>query len=300
MKRITSEFGIEEVRQNIRDWRICSCDDIKTLFEQWVSKEGEILDPRDEVSSSVGALNNSDQYSRLTGIDFGKVDDEFKAKVNEIELNQDTKSTTGLTLELAVHEGVFTVFFKTTIGNEELFWGNSMGNISCLYSVAPLPKRNVIKRYGVSTDLRNQFVANWVSLPFFMVSDLFYSMSITAGDKPKPYSRNRAWVRAMRYNISGNNLTALNDLLKSGSDTQGIRLRFGANLSDIMLGEDVFTMIVEVDDEHSATSGRYVTNHTQNTAEPLDVESTSYLEFINACPPICCKPGEPDDPCQQQ
>lgn len=286
MRQVDGTSEKLRVQNGIKEWCICRTIDIKNLFEQWVLADGEIVnEPSVESLAAKGAMGHENQYCRLTGIDFGLVPEDFRKEVHSIANNEGGR----VTMELAIEEGVFMVYFKTTSPSKGkdvgTYWIPSLepGEKTHLYGVAPVPHRSVTPRLGVSTDLRNQFIANWVTLPFFLVGDLFYSMLDGQQVEPRQFNRNRAWARAMRYNISGDNLTAFHELLKGDSGNKGIRLRFGANLSDVMLGEDLFTILIEVDDNYANTRGRFILNNALTEA----LEETTYLEYVGGCPPLC-------------
>ncbi len=276
-------------------WKSMPDNQINALFEQIFTNE-ELASHRHT------SLGIPQQFNRLRGYDFGEVVDPsgaekgFRDYVKTIAENKDEDIKMSLSMALAVRRdplGVepdcFRLYFKTFDGNDINFWqkSESSDDHGMDYSTVAHPQRDSAMRYGISTELRNQLCYNWGVMPFSVVSDMFYALTSPKNPiyqnekddktlKEEQIKLSKGWVRAHEYQIRGNNLQAFNSLLQEGNNnTTRIRTKFGINLSDVLLGSDIFTIIIEVE------------NGTRSNPDLIEVDNTTYLEFVHACPPFC-------------
>ena len=277
-------------QQQVTAWKATPSTQLASLFEHWVNDNGERVDPMTE--SSVNPSGYTDQYSRLTGFDFGLISAEFRSTVKDIV---DTKainplSDAALTIEMGVSENSFTAFFKTTLNGVERFWSHDNN----LYSILQAGSRSLQPRYGISTELRNELFYNWSILPTYQIPGMFNAkVEIPIEDeerKRRDLLRLNTLVRAHKYLVQDDNLNALNNILQAESENPelGIRLTFGANLSDALVSEDIFTFILELDGHYTSNEPHYT--HVISGIDDMNFDMTTYLEYVAACPPICPPP----------
>lgn len=252
------------------EWKKTPDSEINCLFEQFLtgSEFGR------HARTSLGYNN---QFNRLLGFDFGEVEETFKGTVVKIANGTGNES---LSMALAVRtEKVgeeelkyFNIYFKTFDGDTVKFWkpGQSKEDHGMDYNPIPHELGVSDKKHGISTELRNQLCYNWGAIPFSLVSDMFYAQASPKNpESPIPnglFHLSKGWVRAHEYQITKNNLNAFKVLMHESPKVE-IKTKFGINLSDALLGTDIFTIVIEI--------------------KNVNTNETSYLEFVHACPPFC-------------
>jgi len=276
--------------EQIRKWSATPSTQIAALFEHWVNDEGVRVDPMTQDSVNPSGYRN--QYSRLTGFDFGLISADFRNTIKDIVETKaiNPLSDASLTIEMGVENDAFTAFFKTKLNGVEQFWSHDHN----LYSILQAGSRNLEKRYGISTELRNELFYNWSILPTYQIPGMFNAkveIPIEDGEKKRrELLRLNTLVRAHKYLVEEDNLNALNSVLQaeSGNPELGLRVTFGANLSDALVAEDIFTFILEVDGFYTTNEPHYT--HVMSGTNKMNFDRTTYLEYVAACPPICPPP----------
>lgn len=286
----------KKAKAEINKWKNRHDNEINILFEQQLTS-AEV----ERVGAS--GLGFKQQVSRLRGLDFGSVNHEFRTEIEKIKLgsNSNSNKPDGVSMELAIENvnrsgkeiKMFTIYFKTVVDGDEKYWKQNLDQEFTdfrNYDVMAKDPRPSKKRFGISIELRNQLSYNWGALPFSLLGDLFYALtlpsSLNSKQKLEEYASDqiskgiplptieknlllsRGWVRAHSYQITGNNLAAFKALISEGGDDAILRTTFGANLTDAYIGTDVFTVIIEIDPDGSQ-------------------KDSDYLEFVHACPPFC-------------
>ncbi|GAB5522466.1 MAG: hypothetical protein Roseis2KO_03380 [Roseivirga sp.] len=263
MTHLTGEKETEAQR-NIANWKKLPPSGMADAFLQFDSQ---------------GFMGYADQFKRIASIDFGSVNDGFAAFVKGFDPtapNYSLYPNRSLSMVLAVEDAFinvqvgantyeilnsdskFQVYFETrstnTTGAVDVnYYGASEVN-NRLYAVMPDPIRPTNPRYGVSTELRNQFSFNWQMIPASFIGTLLGSQqadkevrrNVIAGAISSHFPQAKALLRVHKYMIRGKNLETLIRLLKEDSNKKHIRLSLGVNSSEALIGSDLFTLIVEV------------------------------------------------------
>lgn len=242
MRKITEETEVSIVKENIISWQKFQFSQITDLFHQYFPKGN---------AANTGYGN---QFSRLLGIDFGQIHNDFKFFIKE--LNTENIGSKSVAMVNAVKAGSkFTLYFETKDETGVTYYESSIESSPQVYNVLPDVSRSLNKRYGVSSELRNQFVYNWALSPASILGDLFYTRAIPksisddflAETVNTAFPRNESLVRAEKYHIRGENLRVLKALIEESEiNHKNIGIRFGVNPSDFLVGTDMFTMIVEL------------------------------------------------------
>ncbi len=270
MTYLTGQLEIQ-AKANIEAWKKYPPSRISDVFLQ-------INPPNGSDQENQSGLGYSDQFSRIVGVDFGQVHPDFMKFVQNFEPGDSEK---GLSMVLAIEHPYLSVFLDSDLerGSSEIpnpqskfqlylqtiepgietekeckYYGTEPGD-NRSYDILPDPIRPTNQRFGISTELRNQFVFNWQAMPASLLGDLFSSSTnakkitnnVLAEAIAVAFPRETALVRIHKYIISGKNLETLKKLLSfdNGSE-QCIRISLGTNTSDLLINEDPFTLIVEV------------------------------------------------------
>ncbi len=305
----------EDARHQMLNWSKCRSEEFFQYFERFSSENNE------------NGFN--DQFERLCHIDYGEVPEEFLKFIQGMGSSDVLQLCLGLLIDVEKGSKAFNIFFETRRKDESTYWGFKDPVKACGFSLTASDSESFLPRYGISPELKNQLTVNWRACPTNLFPQLFYSQGINerrvidivrnnkntisrlenlltelVQDNNKKIDRevasildasllglasnpvNRVLVRARSYPIVGYNLNALKVLLNSKSM---IKVHLGMNMSDFYRNDDLFTLIIELNK----------TNDFMGTKSSKEEEGVStFLDFVQACPPICCKPGEPDDPCQ--
>jgi hypothetical protein len=230
------------------------------------------VDPHD--NSGQGFQGNSGfpkQLSRLVGVDFGVIPQDLTDFIKAaVDSEGDGDHRLSMVLGIGSNQ-VFQVYFeartKKVDDNDHCdYYGvqaTSINNGMRVYDVTPDPVRPIKERMGVSTDLRNDFVFSWLNIPVSLIPDLFLSKTVPALSSDSliskivagTFPRYSALVRPHRYMIDGNNLKALNKLFQKPKSNYALNLRLGVNTSDLFVGKDLFTLILEVKEQLKPLDG---------------------------------------------
>ncbi len=292
MKKLNNK----EVEAYCREWKECPDKDIDTLFEQFFDENATSIISENDT----GVLGFENQFNRIRAIDFDLVHADFVDRVTGVR-SAGSQGNASLSVELAINKvsngdkniSIFQMYFRTEVGGEVAYWGNDPFNVGS-HEHARCYKYGVMSQTpsdhqmsGVSTQLKNQLSYNWGLVPFPNLSDLFYaesfpkdvlSVHLSKVKNMEQFDRLalcKGWVRGHRYQITGENLDALYEAIISGSSY--VRIVLGANLTDLLIGKDIFTIIIEVRKEENSESSDF---------PPLD-NSIANIEFVQACPPFC-------------
>lgn len=270
----------ELINEEVNNWAKTPVFQVDNLFSTFISETEE------------GNSHYANQWSRILGINYGILSERIKN-----EINPDTNNpTTSIKMHLAVHnfannqeqpfpQGIwiyFEVLKKDGTTSTLPFPIPETKATAFIYDISnpnstpPSQTSLPHARYGISPDLRNQLVYNWVyfQLPFYLT---FYHLApkLNQTVNREEIQGNQSWVRALSYTIDGNNLQAIQSILNSDGDTK-LRVRFGINTADLFETKDLFTIILELD------------KNTEPESSPnYDINRVTYLDFVKACPPNC-------------
>jgi hypothetical protein len=202
-----------------------------------------------------GSGNNGypNQWSLPVGINYGTLDQSTKNTI---------KNASKINMHLAINDNErFCVVFEFIV--EGVRYLSDPATSSSNFNINNVATESIVPRYGISPELRNQFVFNWIAnvIPF---KSLFYSLGTKNPQKSLKQQGNMSWVRAHYYGITGDNLTRFINLMNDDKVDE-INLNFGVNFGDILENKDMFTLILELKQGSDVT----------------------YLDFVGACPPNC-------------
>lgn len=264
----------------INSWKNAKPSDLSGIFfKQDVPSE-------DGIQGNTGYPN---QFSRILGIDFGIVHEDFMAFLSKKQHN-DPKMRKNLFMVLASNNGEFNIYFEAIdptgdSGKQIQYFESDLTNGGRSYSILPEPERTVNSRYGVSSELRNQFVYNWQVSPESIIGDFFYGRAL-----PVPVTSNvlsgalaglafprfEGLVRVHKYIIADQNLDALTKIVNSKSN---ISISLGVNSADLLISRDLFTLILEVRDEFLKLEGVTVSRESIGVTRDQELEIKSTINF---------------------
>jgi len=258
-------------------WKSEKEDNLDQLFRVWNPSNGNSIYP--------------DQWSRILGINFETIDANLINTIKETSVEEISFS-----MELAVIGEHFSVIFKFKKNSDPdyTYYTTNLSNGGRIYGVESVPPRALEKRYGISTELRNQLAYSWLISPY-SVLDLFYLLApseiielpvispnlikgvgITYHSGSAMERGTSAPVRVHSYPITDKNLKTVKKLFdelpdfSSGIENNtNLKLRFGVNTSDLFVNAELFTIILEIQTDIN------------------DSDSITYLDFVRACPPNC-------------
>ena len=236
----------------IKEWKELEDSSLSRVFKVYNVPNGGN-------SASSGQPGFPDQWSRIMGIDYGTVSGDF---YNIVKNNPNAV----VIMHLAVADNNFLVVFEVQ-GTSSQFYVSDLSDHGRFYDINSTPERTLVPYYGISGELANQLSYNWLVWPH-MVSDLFYALAHIEGETGRAQDKRGFLcpVRAHRYYIDGYNLAVLKLILTPETT---IKLKFGVNIADLLIDEDMFTLVLEVDPSGTGTSDK------------------TYLDFVGACPPTC-------------
>lgn len=226
------------------------------------------------------------QYERLYGINFGKIDSKLLAFIENYNKDDNHKS---LAMSLAVSDQAFTVYLEARSGDDYQYFESSETDNGRTYLSNEAKKWHqddpLRKRYGILPVVRNHLCVNWFAQKPSNIHELFLALKFTPSSSKQvniseitdPFYR--VAVRARKYPIVDYNLDALKKVVASGSN---IAVTFGMNPADYYYNDDLFTVILEVDNSNVEKDLIY---------EDGD-EGTTFLDFVHACPPFCRPPDQ--------
>lgn len=150
----------------------------------------------------------------------------------------------------------------------------------------PMPtkiKSSSLLRFGVSPALVRQFSNNWLRTTPNMRSLMFYGTQ-TKNRHDEPAKILREVVRGKRYKLSNTQVEILTKVVRKGSD---ISILFGVNPSNFYMEDDLFTLIICVDNKNST---EFISEYS-NDDNVLTVDTMTFIEFVHICPPFCDPPN---------
>lgn len=305
----------EDARHQMLNWSKCRSEEFFEYFERFSSGNSE--------------NGYNDQFQRLCHINYGQLPEKLLSFILNMEASDLLQLCLGLFIDKETGRKSFNIFFEVKKNSESVFYGFEDPSDACVFNLTNSGVESFVPRFGISPELKNQLTVNWRACPTNFFPQLFYSqgineqrvvdlvrnnkstvsylenlLSMLVQNDDKKSDRkiaaildssilglasnplNRVLVRAKSYPIVGYNLNALKVLLNSKST---IKVHLGMNMSDFYRNDDLFTLIIELNQTNNFMG---VTRAKEEGNVP------TFLDFVQACPPICCKPGEPDDPCQ--
>ena len=259
------------------EWAKCEDKDIEACFQRF---------------NNGGDVTHAGQFERLYGIDFGEAGKEFYSFV------QGMRDKSSLAMSLGVQDK-FKVMFETSDGKDQSFYESDQENDGLMFhshEAAPVGTvEPVRKRYGILPVVRDHLCVNWFGLLPSDIHEKFLAMEptqkidnlaekyegaqISSSTLKKIISElsdpfNRVAVRAKKYPVTGYNLEVLKKILLPESK---ISVSFGIVPADFYYNDDLFTIILEIDNRN-VDKGRITEDGDGGTTN---------LDFVGACPPAC-------------
>ncbi|OEK00275.1 hypothetical protein BFP97_01545 [Roseivirga sp. 4D4] len=309
------KIGNNEAQAQIMAWAECKGNELFNCFQKFEAADCKNC--------------NGGQFHRQRGVSFGQIDSGLLQFVTQ---EMPKMKYPQLAMCMAIADNAISVLFETIDddGNKSYYGTNDIIQSASrtLSKAARDSSARPAKRYGILPVVRDHLAVNWLGQTPGDIEKLFLSQKLTdvsdieekglediiegvagwleggrQGNPPinlhnvvneisDPF--NRVAVRVMKYPIIGYNLEVLKLILK---ETSEIAITFAVNPADFYYNDDLFTLILEIGTGNTEVKAAAGKKGEEIEKEDDEGDETTFLDFVNACPPFCCgAPGQPPCP----
>lgn len=251
-----------EITNPIKNWKQLPMENIAETIRKFI--------PLAEDNYS----GNPDQFNRVQGINFGHptqgfIDDIINPNLRAVNVH--------LGVVESLHEKKICLILETKIkgrSTSNYYISNEEDN-GRFYDNQFINSKGSQKhsKFGISREFANQLNYSWTNSNI-LPQKFFYSFNPKKDNKvhlPVIHSskvmNNFSWTRVHYFPIFDHNDVFKKLFTSKSSSNLGIRIFFGVNYSDFFVDQELFTIIIEVEDTSK--------------------DEKTYLDFVKACPPNC-------------
>lgn len=251
MKRI----NLLDVSETITRWKRITDEQIDSIFRAFVE---------DETKSFSGY---GEQYNKILGIKFGQIHEQFYR-----DLKTHQSEDIAVIMHLAVEDDKINVVLESSIkggksdrGTTHYITSHEQDN-GFFFKVSDEKVKKEVPKLGISIELVEQLKFNWITSTL-RLRDLFYSFKKRKGAiSNEDIKMNYCWLRAHRFVMEKHHIDIFKTLFEQNKlDSLNLTLHFGLNYADFMISEELFSLIIEIDNG----------------------EHKTFMDFVKACPPNC-------------
>ena len=231
---------------------------------------------QEHIISSFEVFNEQEgEYDRITARDFGAITQEFMDSIQKLG---DSPSD-GLSLVLGIDENTqhAEVFWEFRLGNEKTYIKGDGDRFLTYISSNYRPTQ---PRMGESVNYKNEVCCNWANISYFEMNAIFF---VEMENNNFKSHGSELFLRRPRRELSITIPQDDIDVMKKVCSTEkSLLVHYGVNYGDAARQMVPFVPLIQV-----------YTPLLQGTTDEDDPDST-YLDFVETCPPACPGGGGDD------